>query len=781
MRSVEDSEDVFGSTYEKYSCSVGYKYQQQHSRNSNLDAGNWRDAFETIFMSILKPEDVITKETLKLSDYCALGRSPSSPDISLREIWIWSSTSFQKSRNLPSLRLKELELTIQSPEAIATFFSIPELVELLAVFLNSQELARLSATSSAIDNVCSPILWRYFSYKNSVDNKQKQVRIEQLKGLVRRGHHTRSFHADALILVLYVNGINETLDDSSSTTSTTTTRPAWLPAPNPHMFVNSFKDPSQGIQDIEKFDASNKLRQLCWLLELNPCLTYVTLSALEPKTTDNSHILARAIASLSRLKHLRVEFFASAGPGPWIEGIKTLFFSCPVSLQSLELRTYHSSGPLVSLAGLSSSSSPSPAISSDTILNPMVDAPIMRDGPLHLLKELQLPILTAMPLADYSRILKHCPNIDTFSVVPLVNECVPIVAELTPSVKEHCKHIRHVRINRTTSWWYDWDPYLILDGLHSPLESLQIEFYDEGREVVNKDHAISSFHRHSSTLKDIRLLSCEILSDEVIRSILGTCAVLERLELSDRSDRQAVASLSELVAYKWVCTDLKYLRMTIDWGGFSDPTPSHLPAYYVRRSNSPPLPLSEQDKEVWEQLEGLYRQIGSLVRLEVLDLSVYFGRMNRNPYQPIDPTNEWSQHFPTFDTSFRSPDRFPLLLSLGTHASGRQGYLSWLSGIKNLKELRGSVHLGNPENAMTLKQPELEWMVENWPKLRVLELLPYQDEPPVHVNHGDYCHVNWVMKRKPGLDLRRRWRSPGSPWDGLWSQSELSRLIDACN
>ncbi|KAG0281263.1 hypothetical protein BGZ95_005405 [Linnemannia exigua] len=683
-------------------------------------------------------------------------------------------------------------------EAIATFFSIPELVELLSVFLRSQELARLSATSSALDTVCSPILWRYFSYKNSVDNKQKQVRIEQLKGLVRRGRHTRSFHADALILVLYVNGISETLDDSSSTTSTTT-RPAWLPAPDPKstlqnvrfssmtrltrlvcsMFINAFKDPSEGIQAIEQFDSSNKFRQLCWLLELNPCLTYVTLSALEPKTTENNRILARAIASLSRLKHLRVEFFASAGPGPWIEGIRTLFFSCPVSLQSLELRTYHSSGPLVSLAGLSSSSSPLPAISLEATLNPIVDAPIMRDGPLHHLKELQLPILTAMPLKDYSRILEQCPNIDTFSVVPLVDECVPIVAELTPSVKEYCKHIRHVRINRTTSWWYDWDPYHILDGLHSPLESLQIEFYDEGGEVDNKDHAISSFHRHSATLKDVRLLSCEKLSDEVIRSILGTCVVLERLELSDRSDRQAVANLSELVAYKWVCTYLKHLKMTIDWGSFSEPTLSHLPAYYLRRSNSPPRPLSEQDKELWEQLEGLYRQIGSLVRLEVLDLSVYFGRMNRNPYQPIVPADEWSQLLATYDTSFRSPDRLPLLLSLGTHASGRHGYLSWLSGLKNLKELRGSVHLGNPENAMTLKQPELEWMVENWPKLRVLELLPYQDEPPVLVDHEDYAHVNWVMKRKPGLDLRRRWRSPGPPWDGLWSKAELSGLIDA--
>ncbi|KAF9126966.1 hypothetical protein BGW39_006208 [Mortierella sp. 14UC] len=676
-----------------------------------------------------------------------------------------------------------------------------ELVELLSMFLDLKALARLSATSSVLDAACSPILWRYFTFRENMNSTQKRVRIEQLKALTRRGHHTRSFHADALVLVLYVNGIGRAQEDPSSDL----TRPDWLPPPNPQstlqgvrfssmirltrivcsLFTNSFKDPAEGIHEIKSFDSSNKFRQLCWLLELNPCLINVTLSALEPKTTANNLILARAIASLSRLRNLRVEFFASAGPGPWIEGLKTLFFACPVSLQSLELRTYHGSGPLPTLtSSLSlSSSSSSSAISPGTIWEPVVDAPPMRDGPLHRLKELQLPILTAMPLTDYSRILEHCPNINTFSVVPLVNECVPIVAELTPSVKKHCKHIRHVRINRTTSWWYDWDPYHILDGLDSPLETLQIEFYDEGLEEVNKDHAVASFHQHSSTLKDIRLLSCEKLSDEVIRSILGTCVVLERLELSDRSDRQAVANLSELVAYNWVCTGLKYLRMTIDWGQFSGLTPPHLPAYYLRQSDSSPSPssLPEQDEELWEQLERLYKQIGSLVHLEVLDLSVYFGRMNRNPYQPPDLTDELSLHFPTFDTSFRSPDRFPLLLSLDVHASGRRGYLSWLSRLRNLKELRGSIHLGNPENAMTLKQPELEWMVEHWPKLRVLELLPYQIEPPVHIDNEDYPHVNWIMRRKPGLDLRRRWRSPGNSWDGLWSQAELDRLMVASN
>lgn len=144
--------------------------------------------------------------------------------------------------------------------------------------------------------------------------------------------------------------------------------------------------------------------------------------------------------------------------------------------------------------------------------------------------------------------------------------------------------------------------------------------------------------------------------------------------------------------------------------------------------------------------------------------TVLQSRMLINQYEPARPgrTRQYFICGGVLDTAFRSEDRFPLLLSLGVHG-GRQGYLSWLAGLKNLKELHGSVHLGNPEVAMTLKQDEVEWMIEHWPNLQVLELLPHQDEAPAHVDVDGYAHVNWLLRRKPTLDLRRRWRSPNYP------------------
>ncbi|KAG0376669.1 hypothetical protein BGX24_007388 [Mortierella sp. AD032] len=214
---------------------------------------------------------------------------------------------------------------------------------------------------------------------------------------------------------------------------------------------------------------------------------------------------------------------------------------------------------------------------------------------------------------------------------------------------------------------------------------------------------------------DICIDYCDKVDTEIVVTILTTCAALESLNLKE--ENSLPVPLSELIAHKCVCTGLKYLRISIDWGRFCHPTPSHLPAYYLQSWDSSP---SQQDKERWTLLERLYYQIGSLVELEELNMVASEGFMNSNPYS--------SDFDDTYEESYRDPGRFSLQFSLGVHGStGRRGYLSWLAGLKKLKVLRGSVHLGNPEVAMTLKQAELEWMLVHWPKLKVLALLP----PPV--------------------------------------------------
>ncbi|KAF8944561.1 hypothetical protein BGZ47_004061 [Haplosporangium gracile] len=657
--------------------------------------------------------------------------------------------------------------------ATATFFSTVELVDFLSTFLDQKALSRLSTTSSTLDYVCSPTIWRNVTFKDWQYNEYKEVHAERFKGLAGREHHVRTLDIDADSLILYMNGIGEPVDSLSSPS-----RPEWMPSQDLQssfknisflpitsltrlkcgLFPSNYYTPTY-IPGVDKYDSSNLVPQLCWLLELNPCLTHLTLTWLELKATFDEVLLLRSIASLNELEHLHVE--SRHGDERWLASMTALFFCLPMSLVSLVLRSGFSARLEDTLE------------EEDEDIAPIVETLILREGPLLHLKELELPIHKDMQLSEYGRILEHCPYIDTFSLLPIYPNSVPVIKEVAPLVKRYCRYIRHIKARKEASDWYSWNPVDILDGVHSTLESFLVEYYDQGYDQASEDLVMSSFQRHSTTLRDVRLSSCQRLSNAVIGSILTTCAALERLEICNRANNCAVAKLPEIVAHEWVCTGLKHLELTIDWGQFKDPTPTHLPAYYLQHSSSAPL---DQDQEQWNLLERLYGQIGSLVELEVLNLSAYINRMHINQYEP-----ENYRHGivcgGVFDMSFRSNDRFPLLLSLGVHG-GRRGYLDWLSGLRNLKELRGSVHLGNPEVAMTLKQDELEWMVEHWPRLQVLELLPYQDEVPVHVGVGGYEHLNWLLRRKPGLDLRRNWPSRNTSWDGLWTKGELDTLLN---
>ncbi|KAF9152631.1 hypothetical protein BG015_004968 [Linnemannia schmuckeri] len=142
---------------------------------------------------------------------------------------------------------------------------------------------------------------------------------------------------------------------------------------------------------------------------------------------------------------------------------------------------------------------------------------------------------------------------------------VSVIKEVAPFVKRHCRHIRHIKARKEASDWYSWNPFDILDGVYSTLESFLVEYYDQGYDQISEDLVVASFQHHSVTLRDVRLSSCRGLSNAVIESILTTCAALERLEIRNRSNNCAVARLPEIVAHEWVCTGLKHLEMTVDW------------------------------------------------------------------------------------------------------------------------------------------------------------------------------------------------------------------------
>ncbi|KAG0376668.1 hypothetical protein BGX24_007387 [Mortierella sp. AD032] len=143
-------------------------------------------------------------------------------------------------------------------------------------------------------------------------------------------------------------------------------------------------------------DFSNRLRQLCWLLELNPGLEDLTVASLNIHTLVNTLLFTRAIARLTQLKHVQVEFRVDEDDASCIETLTMLFFCFPASLVSLKLRISKSYWS-------PEDNAPTPTV----YLYTMLVSLILRDGPLLCLREVELPILKTLQLLEYRRILEH--------------------------------------------------------------------------------------------------------------------------------------------------------------------------------------------------------------------------------------------------------------------------------------------------------------------------------------------------------------------------------------
>lgn len=58
------------------------------------------------------------------------------------------------------------------------------------------------------------------------------------------------------------------------------------------------------------------------------------------------------------------------------------------------------------------------------------------------------------------------------------------------------------------------------------------------------------------------------------------------------------------------------------------------------------------------------------------------------------------------------------MLSIRDTSTNRPGFLHHLSGLKQLRELRGSVSAETTETVVTMGWAEVNWMNQNWPELR---------------------------------------------------------------
>ncbi|KAG0380775.1 hypothetical protein BGX24_005156 [Mortierella sp. AD032] len=459
---------------------------------------------------------------------------------------------------------------------------------------------------------------------------------------------------------------------------------------------------------VSMYNTAPLVLTACWLFGLNPGLTDVRLHGFDVPTPLSIRVLARSISKLHNLKNLELK----ANSLPTFYDVALVFFALPQSIVSFKWK-----GELTHFA-------PLPDL--DMSLNDpdwYEGLIVQRAEPLQNLKTLELP--TGYLHHQLKHIFKHCPVIETLEF-PFVNLTDGDCVFMAEDIKATCQRIRHVYVGRQ---YRDGRGRCLL-GVTETLPRHQLETLQfTGIRDEAPGRLVLTVTSHSESLRRIVFQEAIRLQSNGIQEILTSCRGLNHLEISGVRHSRLAITLSDAIAAPWVCSSLKYLGLSVDLGVYN-------------------VPQTGEDDETkrWIALETFYRQLGTLTKLEILDLKSVGIRVNLVETE--------------IDLSIESKV-FPRLLILENKATDRRGYLSMLAGLRELRELRGSVRLDamewSSDPSAVVGQAEVEWMAKQWTQLKLVTLLPDNHDmiPTIEVPP----HLKWLQAQLPNLRLSRHFRA----------------------
>ncbi|KAG0214134.1 hypothetical protein BGX28_002650 [Mortierella sp. GBA30] len=295
-------------------------------------------------------------------------------------------------------------------------------------------------------------------------------------------------------------------------------------------------------------------------------------------------------------------------------------------------------------------------------------------------------------------------------------------SDVAKCIGEHCQKVNNLdgRHGRASQ--------LLMDTMNAlPMQTVQV-FTCPQFDKSSADLA-SCLLRHSTSLREVNLNYGGEFDSKAVQSILVHCQALETFSFIRGAWLKPRFNLADAIEFPWASTSLKNLGLLIAMD-YIEPT-SDGPFY----NRMPPVNLTAAEYSQTMMLEKLYCQIGRLVNMETLSL------------QLVVPKH------PTVITDYTSVS-FPGLLSLPRENSDRLGYLHLMVGLKKLRRLYSCVE--RDDTVKSMGQPEVEWIVQNWPSLEDIDLLG-NIQPGKLVSPSKPPCFQWLHEQMPRLKMDSIW------------------------
>ncbi|KAF9118743.1 hypothetical protein BGW39_000913 [Mortierella sp. 14UC] len=573
--------------------------------------------------------------------------------------------------------------------AFTRMFRIHELVCLVASHLIKKDISHLMRTSRQMHTAMGASFYRELKthYKPKGINLWESP--EGLEAFVRNIHFVKNWQSDPLFFIYYYHALVafDTINNIPASTLAQSAPPsAYTSSTVPPLFSEMPHDGSRLIplppmtelttvrldlahkdNNAEYFlssysDPSATTIRLCGILEHLPQLRELDLLDLTIRDSRSAHLFMTTLQKMPGLTKLAIALSADTTfPGI----VKSIFSSVQPSISSL------------SIAQTESNADDSP-ISSDTALA----LPGRITTPLTNLRYLRLANWTECTTKDeFLSIFVRCPNLEK---LVMVEALVPAAVQ-GADISRICPNFRD--ISYYCGKQEDQGTWLLELMATLPQHQLTRVLIQEPRKRRLDDLVASkSFLRHSQSLREFKIYRS--ISSAAVALVLRTCNVLESVGVYGAS-----LDLQDAVAAPWASSKINQMSLELNIAPPSWPHRTRYTPYYLQ---TPPVPPTAEETQLFVQLESFYRQISCLKEMQHL----YLG------------TSQYDEQ--GFMLRLYSVKALPGMLALSDNKMGRPGFLEYFGGWTKLETIGGNIFPETMDGDMPAGAPEMEWVMSRW-------------------------------------------------------------------